>query len=125
MQRKKHRKWKKKNLNDKLSFAKISEERPAWANDDKMVEEDTKWKENLINEVKQIHKQNKEQEIQMKNGNNEMSQSMLAGLAGLAAYDQMKNFIPQKNENAKVIELDKKSQVVADESEKEASRSKG
>lgn len=44
--------------------------------------------------------------------NNQPSNEMLAGLAGLAAYDNMKHHTPQNN-NAKVIVLDQtKNQLV-------------
>ena len=125
MQKKKHRAWKKKNLEVIKNFDKINDDRPVWANDEKLEQEDYQWKEKLINEVKQVYKQNKAQEIKMQKGNNnsnQMDSGMLAGLAGLAAYDQMKHFTPAKTENATVIDLSQNKQVLENNLDEDKSK---
>lgn len=57
--------------------------------------------------------------------NNKLSNEMLAGLAGLAAYDNMKHYTPQ-TQDAKVIVLDEKKEKVSvnenDESEVQSNK---
>lgn len=53
MQRKQHRKNKQKNIEQKNTYQEICNERPIWANDEKLEEHDRNWLSNFKNEVKQ------------------------------------------------------------------------
>lgn len=123
MRKKQHRKWKKKNLESIKNFYTKNNDRPEWADEEvqkqKDIELENRRKE-LILEVKAIHKKNKEGE-QMNNNknNNEVDHEMLKGLAGLAAYDQMKtvNLENSTKVQSNIIDLTKVVQNQNEESE--------
>lgn len=56
MTRKQHRKNKAKNIADKNTYNEICNERPVWADDEKMEVEDKSWLQNFISEAKEAIK---------------------------------------------------------------------
>lgn len=127
MRKKQHRENKKKELKNKKNFYQQNDDRPDWANDDKIEEFDINWKKNFINEVKAVHLKNKQEGENLMKSKSTTNQSvdnleMQRGLAGLAAYHNMGTIHPVQKEkisnDSKVIVLDSTSNQVQSGDEK-------